>query len=364
MLKAYIVDDDPPSAKIIEYFLKEYGTVEIAGTFTDPLSAIARFEKDKPQLVFLDINMPQMNGVEAAEKLMELNPETDIIFTTAYDHFAVDAFELNASDYIVKPVMKARFDKSMERIIKKHGQTAESTEKLSIRCFGKFGIFCKDSEPVKWRTEKSKELAALLIFQCGREVSRDEIIELLWPDTDLDRAVHYLHNSIYYIRKSLEECGIGRSALQISGTYSITIGKEVDYDLGRYRVLDGLQHKETDVSEELISICRKGFMDGEDWNWAVLERESIEEKCLNTLIKLSSAFIKNKEYARAEELLKEAYGKNPYDERITTLLVKLYINTNQKIKAMVHFNDYSELIKSELGIHPGKFIKELISSIK
>ena len=105
-------------------------------------------------------------------------------------------------------------------------------------------------------------------------------------------------------------------------------------------------------------------MEGEDWNWAVIERENIEEKCLETVIKLSTMLIKNKDYGKAEEILKRAYNKNPYDERITTLLIKLYIGANQKIKAMMHFNAYSELIQKELGIHPGKFIKELINSIK
>jgi two-component SAPR family response regulator len=105
-------------------------------------------------------------------------------------------------------------------------------------------------------------------------------------------------------------------------------------------------------------------MEGEDWGWAVIERENIEAKSLDTVVKLSTMLIKSKDYDKAEEILKQAYSKNPYDERVTTLLIKLYIGANQKIKAMMHFNAYSELIKNELGIHPGKFIKELINSIK
>lgn len=362
MLKAYIVDDDRSSIKIIEYFLKTYDTIEIAGTFTDPLIALEKFEVDRPQLVFLDINMGQMNGMEAAERFIGINPETDIIFTTAYDHFAVDAFEINAADYLVKPIIKARFDKSVDRVLRKNNN--ENTDNnLFINCFGKFKVYAQNQEPIKWRTEKSKELVALLIYNNGREVTRDEIIELLWPETDVDRAIRYLHNSIYYIRKSMESYSIDRSSIKISGSYSMIIADNVSYDFRTFSALSGKAEKDESALETIIALSSNDFMEGEDWGWAVIERENIEEKCLDTIVKLSTILIRKKDYAKAEEILKQAYSKNPYDERITTLLVKLYINANQKIKAMMHFNAYSELIITELGIHPGKFIKELINSI-
>lgn len=363
MLKAFIVDDDPPSVKIIEYFLKTYDMIEIAGTFTDPITALEKFEIIQPQLVFLDINMSGMNGMEAAEKIMGINPETDIIFTTAYDYFAVDAFEINAADFLVKPIIKARFDKCVDRLLRKNVRE-HPNKRLYINCFGKFRIYLQNEEPIKWRTEKSKELAALLIYNNGRELTRDEIIEHLWPDTDIERAIRYLHNSIYYIRKSLESYSIDRADLKISGSYSIVSGADVQNDFRDFSKVLGNVEKDTAALEALLSLSSSDFMEGEDWSWAIVERERIDEKCLDTAIRLSSIYIKTKEYDKAEELLKQSYSKNPYDERITTLLMKLYINANQKIKAMLHFNAYSELIRTELGIHPGKFIKELINSIK
>ena len=364
MIKTYIIDDDPPSAKIIELFLRSYDTVEIAGTFTDPLAALARFEIDKPGLVFLDINMAEMNGMEVAERIMDQSPETDIIFTTAYDHFAVDAFELNAADYIVKPIMKPRFDKSMERIIKKCGQTPETAETLFIRCFGKFGISFGHQEPVKWRTEKSRELAALLVYKEGREISRDEIIELLWPATDPDRAVHYLHNSIYYIRKSFEDYGIGGDLIKISGTYAFLIGSRAENDFARYRELLGRREEDDTALETLLSISRAGFMEGEDWDWLFPERAGIEEQFMAVALKLSASYIRAKEVSKAEDILRQAYGKDPFDERITTRLMKLYVHSNQNTKAVLHYNAYAELIKKELGVNPGKLLRELIASIK
>jgi two-component system LytT family response regulator len=363
MLKAFIIDDDLPSIKILEYFLKEYDTVEIAGCFTDPLTALEQFKEKMPQLVFLDINMSQLNGMETASRIIDLCPETDIIFTTAYDGYAVDAFEINAADYIVKPIIKARFDKSMERIIKKAEPAPVENEKLFIRCFGKFSIYWQNKEPIKWRTEKSKELAALLICNEGQEVTRDEIIEQLWAETDLDRAIHYLHNSIYYIRKSFSDYGINRSYLKISGNYSVLMGKDVECDFEKYATMIKKPDKTIEMYETVRTLCRSEFMEGEDWNWAVLERENFTGKCIETAISLSRHYMENGNFPEAELVLKQAYSKDPYDETITAMLIKLYIARNQKLKAIKHFNDFSSLIKNDLGIHPGKYIKELISSI-
>lgn len=364
MLKAYIIDDDPPSIKIIAFFLKEYDMVEIAGTFTDPLSALTQFVKDKPQLVFLDINMAQLSGMETAERILDISPETDIIFTTAYDHYAVDAFELNAADYIVKPVIKARFDKSMERVIRKYTSAPAPKGKLAIRCFGKFAIFHPHHEPIKWRTEKSRELAALLVYKGGHEVSRDEIIEMLWPDTETDRAIHYLHNSIYYIRKSFEEYGIGSDQIKISGTYALIIRSDVESDFARYRALLTEPEPCCASLEALLSICKADFMEGEDWDWVFPERAGVEERFVSTALKLSSDYIREKDAIKAEVVLKLAYDKNPFDERITTRLVRLYIHTNQSVKALQHYQAYSELIRIELGVNPGKHLRDQIALIQ
>jgi two-component system LytT family response regulator len=363
MLKAFIIDDDMPSIKILEYFLKEYDIVEIAGCFTDPLTALEQFKEKMPQLVFLDINMHQLNGMDTALRIIEMNPDTDIIFTTAYDNFAVDAFEINAADYIVKPIIKARFDKSMERIIKKTQNAPVTNGKLYIRCFGKFSIYWQNKEPIKWRTEKSKELAALLICSGGQEVTRDEIIEHLWADTDMDRAIHYLHNSIYYIRKSFSDYGIDRSYLKISGNYSVVMGDDVECDYERYSAVLKSTDKSIEMHKTLTMLCRFDFMEGEDWNWAVLERESFAGKCIDAARSLCKYYMENKNYSEAELVLKQVYSKDPYDETVTAMLIKLYVETNQKLKAIKHFNEFSSLIKNDLGIHPGKYIKELIGSI-
>lgn len=117
-MKAWIVDDERPSAEITEVLLLEqahhWEHVEI---FTDPEKALAAYEEGQPDLVFLDIEMPRLNGLEWLSKLPGKLPA--VIFTTAYDQFAIQAFRLGAVDYLVKPVDVDELQTAVERALER-----------------------------------------------------------------------------------------------------------------------------------------------------------------------------------------------------------------------------------------------------
>ena len=116
MLKAIIVDDEILAINLLEAILKESAAVEVIGKFLNPLDAIANISILKPDILFLDIEMAEMNGIDFASKLGGLTSELDIIFVTAYEHYAIDAFSVQATDYILKPIEKARLIKTIERL--------------------------------------------------------------------------------------------------------------------------------------------------------------------------------------------------------------------------------------------------------
>lgn len=114
MLRVVLVDDERCVLEELAYRLD--GKAEIAGKFTSSLEAVEAIADLAPDAVFLDIEMPGLNGLDAAAEILALLPETAIIFVTAYSHHAVKAFELNAIDYLVKPVQPKRLDKALERL--------------------------------------------------------------------------------------------------------------------------------------------------------------------------------------------------------------------------------------------------------
>ena len=131
-IKIVIIDDEAPARDIIKHYLKEVDSIEVIAECADGFSGLKSISFMKPDLVFLDIQMPRLTGIELLEVLTE---KPEIIFTTAYDQFALKAFELNAVDYLLKPFPKRRFldavNKAIEKIRSGKGNKEPASEILS-----------------------------------------------------------------------------------------------------------------------------------------------------------------------------------------------------------------------------------------
>lgn len=112
-LTCYIIDDEHLAQEILEEYIAKVSFLELKGTFMSPLEAAARIESDKPDLLFLDINMPDLDGLSF---IPMLNPKPMIVLTTAYDQYALKAFELEVKDYLLKPFAFERFYKTVLRL--------------------------------------------------------------------------------------------------------------------------------------------------------------------------------------------------------------------------------------------------------
>ncbi len=111
-MKIIIIDDEPLARSIVKEYLKSWPDVELAAECSDGFEGIKAIQQFQPDLIFLDIQMPKINGFEMLE-LIETLPA--VIFTTAFDEFAIKAFETNATDYLLKPFSKERFDKAIQK---------------------------------------------------------------------------------------------------------------------------------------------------------------------------------------------------------------------------------------------------------
>src|ERR1700694_3986872 len=118
-MKVIIIDDEPLARSIVKEYLQSYSDVDIIAECNDGFEGMKAIQQYEPALIFLDIQMPKINGFEMLE-LIE-NPPS-VIFTTAFDEFAIKAFELNATDYLLKPFSKERFDKAVQKYL--HQSTA------------------------------------------------------------------------------------------------------------------------------------------------------------------------------------------------------------------------------------------------
>ena len=117
-LRAILVDDEPPARAHLATRLKDHPKIEVVGEADDVSSAFALVESERPDVIFLDIQMPKKNGFTLLPKLEAINPQPAVVFVTAYDEYAIRAFEANALDYLTKPVSAGRLAKTMLRLIR------------------------------------------------------------------------------------------------------------------------------------------------------------------------------------------------------------------------------------------------------
>ena len=128
-LRTMIVDDEPLAVERIQVICAELSAINVVGTASDGAAALRLAEKLNPDLVLLDMTMPELDGLGVARKLADEDDPPAVIFVTAHDHFAVEAFDLEAIDYVLKPVSADRLERAIERAIARRGERKETQGK-------------------------------------------------------------------------------------------------------------------------------------------------------------------------------------------------------------------------------------------
>lgn len=279
-MRVIIVDDESDILLDIKDTIQEYEGFEVVGTYTNPLDVLPDIRKSQPECAFLDIEMPGMNGIDLAEKLLELNPKMEIVFITAFNHYATQAFEVNAMDYVLKPVHSTRFEKTIERLRQKQGEirVVDNIE-TTIHSLGCFELLL-DGKPIKWNRSKSKELLAYLLHFEGQRKTKYKLCEDLWPEYEPKKALVNLQTAMCSLRKSLGD--IGREDIKIEfseESYTLELGKVV-WDAWEFERLYSTvkENREISLLQKAAALYQGDYMGNEDWIWAQLTAESFSCK--------------------------------------------------------------------------------------
>lgn len=132
MIRCLIVDDELPAREELKYLLSNSNKVKVVGEASHGLEALELIKKIEPDVIFLDIQMPQMSGIDVARKILQEDHIPMIIFVTAYDEFAIEAFEVNAIDYLLKPISEERLYSRIEKIyFMKNNEQVNPIEQLN-----------------------------------------------------------------------------------------------------------------------------------------------------------------------------------------------------------------------------------------
>lgn len=161
------------------------------------------FVKEHPvDIAFLDINMRGMGGLALAKKIIDFCPDCKIVFCTGHEEYAISAFKLHASGYLMKPVSAKDVQEEIDNII----GVRQRQKLLTVKCFGTFEVFAK-GEKLTFKRSKTKELFAFLVDRNGAGVTVAEIGVALWENDEEQKNHNYIHQLFRDLRQSLEAVG-------------------------------------------------------------------------------------------------------------------------------------------------------------
>ena len=199
-MKAIAVDDEIYMLETLQEAVSASSDIETVEAFSSCSAALAYATENPIDIAFLDINMRGIGGLGLAEKLLELQPQCKIVFCTGFEEYAVSAFQLHVSGYLMKPITVEAVQKEIDHI-----KGVKATEKLlNIRCFGNFEVFY-NGEILPFKRKKAKELLAVLVDRNGSGMTAKQICAILFPnDVDDTKNAAYLRQLMLDLKNTLK----------------------------------------------------------------------------------------------------------------------------------------------------------------
>ena len=197
---AIAVDDEALMLRALTRAIKASPDITQVIEFSDCEKALDYAKNNPISVAFLDINMRGMGGLALAEKIVELKPDCKIVFCTGYEEYAIPAFKLHASGYLMKPISAEDVQSEIDNI----KGVRQKRKLLEVKCFGNFEVYA-NGERLLFKRSKTKELFAFLIDRNGAGMTAKQICAVLFPeDTDDNKNVAYLRQLVLDLKTTLK----------------------------------------------------------------------------------------------------------------------------------------------------------------
>ncbi len=382
MLKAILVDDEIPNNILLKRSIDQTGEVEVIAQFNHPKDALEKASYIKPDVAFIDIEMPGMNGLELAEEIQLINPNIHVVFVTAYSEYAIEAFKVNALDYILKPLEMKEINRVISKILLKNSNNnllKSSSSKFEpkytpkILCIGNFEVYGKNSnESVHWITSKIEELFAYIIIHLGKHIDKWKLCELLWPDQSPGKAITNLHTSIYRLKKTLAKEKVPVQIKYSNDSYWAEMG-EIFFDYEEFNNISlYITNKKYQVNnEDDINLLVKAtsYYNGElftnkNYIWSMGYKENIDQTNMKMLHILADYYRKNQCLNMEKFYLNKILNLYPYDEKAFINIMDIYRKQQDKISLIQQYEKYEFFLQEQMDCLPSRKIQRIYNNIK
>ncbi|MEI0739363.1 response regulator [Paenibacillus sp. JTLBN-2024] len=365
-MKVIIVDDEKLALLKLEKLLhSQIGAnlhLELAGAYQDPYAALAAAREVRPDVAFLDIEMPEVSGFELAEKLLEIQPQMQIVFVTAYQDFAIKAFEVNALDYLLKPVNASRLNVTLNRVVRfsllnAAGANQDQAAKTMLCCLQSLHYRDPDGQPkyFQWKTLKAPELFAYLIYYRDKMVSKQALIDLLWPEQDMKKATTQLHTAIYQIRQMIKTSGLDLQIKYHDEGYRLVWGQvELDVEAWENSLRDAPPVTPDTLHRHLGTLDKYtgDFLEEHRYIWAEPEQERIRLLWLNYAKPVAECHVGLGQYAEAAKLYQQMIERLPFMEDGYAGLMKMYAGLHNYAEVRRLYQQLRDVFDGEYAMSP------------
>lgn len=234
----FALDDEPLILQDFEAAIREAAPNADVMTFSRGAAALETIQKQNvyPDIVFSDIEMPGISGLNFAVRLKTLSPQTRIVFVTSYAQYALDAFAVRAQGYVIKPLTADQVREELAQLSASPPPPKPAENKLRVQCFGHFEIYW-NNKPVVFSRKQSKELFAFLIDREGAACTSEQIASALWENVwDPKVYNHRIRNLVRDLKNSLR--AIGMEQVLIREKRQLAVCRDL-VDCDYYRMLEG-----------------------------------------------------------------------------------------------------------------------------
>ncbi|WP_341280407.1 response regulator [Paenibacillus sp. FSL H8-0537] len=288
-MKVIIVDDEYYALRNLKSKLEKIADVEVVAVYEDPATALEEISSIQPDLAFLDIEMPEIDGITLLGMMFKKKPEMDFVFTSAYHAYVTDTLETKALDFLVKPVKFEQLYVTLEKI-KKIRSKSSVGHKIEIQCFGDFAVFI-DGNLIddNWRTKKTEELLAYLLCMNGKYVSRERIINELWPDLEMNKGYANLYTTQYNLKKRFNAFGIHHLIKSKLGNIWLNI-EDIKVDLLEFDYFSKNYNEDKsnmEILEQMVELYKGMLFENKLYSWTLSIQQSYDvsfDHALNILI--------------------------------------------------------------------------------
>ena len=232
-MRVICVDDEKPVLENFKSKVKDFLEIKNLELFQSAKAALKWVELNPVDVAFLDMEMPQMSGIELARELKKIDRNIRIIFVTAYDQYAMDAFRVDALGYLLKPYTREEIRHELEKASLMRSKPKKSVKIQTIPDF----VVLVDGAPMHFDSMNPEELLALLVDRAEAGVTAGEAIACLWPERTADENTQTLYRVTFHrMMEALKEAGI-EHIIGSEGRKRFILTEQVDCDL--YRLLSG-----------------------------------------------------------------------------------------------------------------------------